>query len=107
MIDLLVQNPTAIAVIAGIFFVAYLVVHRALGHAQAGWLLLPGAAWALWALWELNIVLYSPEADIRVDLLAIVPLVLFVSIFGLIMLFMPHKPSAPAKRRAGKRHQTR
>ena len=46
MIDLLVQNPIAIAVIAGIFFVAYLVVHRALGHAQAGWLLLPGAAWA-------------------------------------------------------------
>ena len=86
MIDLLVQNPLAIAVIAGIFFVAYLVVHRALGHAQAGWLLLPGTAWALWALWELNIVLYSPEADIRVDLLLIAPLLLVLSVISIVLL---------------------
>ncbi len=97
MIDLLVQNPTAIAFVAAIFLVAYLVVPRAAGHFQARWLLLPAIAWALWALWELNIVLFSPEADIRVDLLLIVPLVLIASALGIIMVFVSRNSSAPGR----------
>lgn len=94
--SLFVQNPAAIAAVAGLFFGAYLLAHRSSRRGRSGWLLLPAVVWALWALWELNIVLFSPEADIRVDLLLIVPLVLAASVIGGVMLFVPRRPPASA-----------
>ncbi len=96
MIELFVQNPPMIALVAGLFFGAYLLARRSARRGRSRWLLWPTVTWAAWALWELAIVLFSPEADIRVDLLLIVPLVLIASVIGILMLFVPRKPSAPA-----------
>lgn len=94
IVNLFVNNPAVILLVAGLFFAGYLLVRRSTRARQAKWLLWPAVVWSLWAIWELAIVLFSPEADMRVDLLLIVPLVLIVSAAGIIMLFVPRKPAA-------------
>ena len=46
-------------------------------------------AWVLWAAWEFAVVCFSPEADMRVDLLLIIPAVLIASVVGFILVFWP------------------
>jgi hypothetical protein len=94
--SLFVNNPAVIFLVAGLFFGGYLLARRSTRTRQAKWLLLPAVAWTLWAAWELAIILYSPEADIRVELLLIIPLVLIASVAGIIMVFVPRKPAASA-----------
>lgn len=47
-------------------------------------LLWAAAAWALYAAWEWLVKVRTPEADIRVDLLVIWPMLLVVSIVALV-----------------------
>ena len=54
-----------------------------------GFLIIPAVAWLLWAAWEWAILTFSPEADIRVDLLIIIPLVMIASAAGLVLPFVP------------------
>lgn len=91
--DLFVHNPAVIFLVAGFFFAGYLLARRSAPSRQAKWLLLPAVAWTLWAAWELGIVLFSPEANIRIDLLLIIPVVLLLSIVGIVMVFVPRRPS--------------
>lgn len=44
-------------------------------------LLVPTAAWVLYAVWEWLVVWRTPEANIRVDLLLIWPVLLILSIW--------------------------
>ena len=47
-------------------------------------LLVPTIGWALYAVWEWFVVTRSPEANIRVDLLIIWPVLLILSIWFVI-----------------------
>jgi hypothetical protein len=44
-------------------------------------LLIPSLAWALYAAWEWLVQIKTPEANIRVDLMLIWPVVFFISIW--------------------------
>jgi hypothetical protein len=87
-----VQNPAWIALIGGLFFVAYLFL-RGNPQRRSRALLVPATAWLLWAVWEWAITVFSPEANIRVDLLLIIPVVLIASGFGIAALFFKRTPS--------------
>lgn len=82
--SLLVQKPLNIAVVAVLFGIGYLVRRfAAAGEApHAWWLLVAAAGWALYAAWEWLVMTRTPEADIRVDLLLIWPVLLLLSAWG-------------------------
>jgi len=50
-------------------------------------LLVAAMAWGLYAAWEWLVLTRSPEADIRVDLLVIWPLLLVVSVVAVVKVF--------------------
>ena len=92
IISTLITNPALLLIIGLAFFVAYLLLRsRAGSNLYPRALLWPGLAWTLWAAWEFAMTRFSPEANIRVDLLLIIPLVLLVSIFGLVRFFRGSK----------------
>ena len=84
--SLLVGKPLNIVAVA-LFFLAGHIVLRLTGigskrHPSA--LLVPTAVWACYAVWEWLIQVRTPEANIRVDLFVIWPIVLIISIwFGI------------------------
>jgi hypothetical protein len=81
-----VQHPERSALIAVLFLVLWLLLRGGRGttrRIQA--LLIPAAAWGLYAGWEWALTHWSPEANIRVDLLVIIPLLLLATIIGIIM----------------------
>ena len=87
-----VTNPAFLLLIGLLFFAAYLLLRGRDGNTlRSQALLWPGMAWTLWAIWEFSIARFSPEANIRVDLFLIIPLVLVVSIVGLVMFFRGSK----------------
>ena len=81
--SLFVQKPLHILAVAAAFGLVYLTLRfTPLGegrHLSA--LLVPTAAWALYAVWEWLVVWRTPEANIRVDLLLIWPVLLILSIW--------------------------
>jgi hypothetical protein len=88
IISQVITNPTLLLLIGLLFFVAYLLLRKRAGdNLRPRALLWPGVAWVLWAIWEFGIARVSPEANIRVDLLLIIPVVLVVTILGIVRLF--------------------
>ena len=85
-----VAQPLLLLVISALFFIGYLFT-RSNPNLRANALLAPAVLWLLWAVWEWIILRFSPEANIRVDLLLIFPIALIVSIVGVIMLFRRRK----------------
>lgn len=87
--SLFVQKPLNILAVAMVFAIGYFILRfSAIGdgkHPTA--LLVPTATWALFAVWEWLIVLRTPEANIRVDLLLILPVLLVVSVWFSIRAF--------------------
>lgn len=67
---LLVQQPLNIFLVAAAFMLAW-VFWRPRNKA----LHIPALAWLAYALWETLVLIQTPEANIRVDLLLIWPLV--------------------------------
>lgn len=55
--------------------------HRAGGHRVVG---VAAALWAVYGLWELSVAYYSPEANIRVDLLLIYPVLAVMSLWAVV-----------------------
>jgi len=78
-----IQNPSGIFLVSGLFFTVYLLTRSASFVSNPKALLWPATAWALWAIWELIIMKFSPEANIRVDLLLIIPILVIVMGYGL------------------------
>ena len=82
---LFVGKPLSILLVAG----ALLAVHLALRSSEFGAarhpraLLIAAAAWGLYAAWEWLVQSRTPEADIRVDLLLIWPLLALLSAWGI------------------------
>ena len=85
----LVAKPLNILVVAAVFLVGHIVVRFAgRGSGQHPWsLAVVAGAWALYAAWEWLVLVRTPEANIRVDLLLIWPALLIVSIWFAIRAF--------------------
>ncbi|NTU85813.1 MAG: hypothetical protein HGA45_41865 [Chloroflexales bacterium] len=83
-----VQHPERSALVAALFFVLWLVIWNSTGRGtklrDLG-LLIPAAAWCLYTLWEWAVNRFTPEADIRVDMLLIVPLLIIATIAGVVL----------------------
>jgi hypothetical protein len=87
--SLLVGKPLNILAVAVVFFAGNLLLQFSnIGpgrHPRS--LLVVAGAWALYAAWEWLVLVRTPEANIRVDLLVIWPLVLIVSIWFTVRAF--------------------
>jgi hypothetical protein len=83
--SLFVAHPLNILVVAGVFLAAYLAVRfAALGNGRHPRpLLIAATAWGLYVAWEWLVQTETPEANIRVDLLVIWPVLAVVSAWAL------------------------
>lgn len=83
--SLVVHKPLNIALVAVLFGIGFLV--RKFGGGgeapNAWWLLVAAAGWVLYAAWEWLVMTRTPEANIRVDLMLIWPVVLALSAWGI------------------------
>lgn len=86
---LLVAKPFNILVVALIFFAAAFAIRQQAQYRGKSIrpLLIAGAAWTLYAGWEWLVLIKTPEADIRVDLLLIWPIVGVLSLWAIYKLF--------------------
>ncbi|HET7456295.1 MAG TPA: hypothetical protein VFJ74_01490 [Gemmatimonadaceae bacterium] len=85
--DWFIGTPTLAIVPGVLFLLLYLARRRRL-------VLAAGVAWLIYAVYELGMehrVLCSGECDIRVDLLAIYPLLLLLSLAALVALVWPRR----------------
>ena len=85
--NLLVGKPLSIFLIAVAFFIAYLIVRNFSHRRRAKYLGITTIFWLLYAACELLIKIKTPDADIRVDLLVIWPVIFVLSLFSIILLF--------------------
>lgn len=79
--DLLVQQPLHILGVAVLLLLPW-----ALIRPRRPFLLAPSCAWLLYAAWEWLVILLSPGANIRVDLLVIWPLVAIATLWPYLRL---------------------
>ncbi len=82
------QHPERIALVSGIFFAIWLPLWNRGGRGRTLRdlaLLIPAGAWGLFAIYELAVNLLSPEADIRVDLLLIIPILIVATLAGIVL----------------------
>jgi hypothetical protein len=80
--EMLVGRPLAILAVALLWLAAYGVL-RSRSSVRPRPLLIASAGWGLYAAWEWLVLLRSPEADIRVDLLVIWPALALLSAWAL------------------------
>ena len=87
--SLFVAKPHFIALVALAFVAGYLVLRYMVpGIARRpATLLIASTAWGLYAAWEWLVLIRTPEANIRVDLLVLWPLLAIVSIWALYRAF--------------------
>jgi hypothetical protein len=81
--SLFVGKPGHILAVAGVLLLVHFLL-RMTGfgsgrHPRA--LIVAATAWVIYAAWEWLVVTFSPEANIRVDLMLIWPVVLILSIW--------------------------
>ena len=88
-VSLFIGNPKHILTVAFVFLAAYLLLRfTQTGKTRhPGSLLIASSAWGVYAAWEWLVHTKTPEANIRVDLLVIFPVLLIISAWGLIRLF--------------------
>ena len=84
--SLVVHRPLNILVVAAVFLVAFLVLRfTSFGEGkQAAALLVPVIGWGLYVAWEWLVMARTPEANIRVDLMVIWPVLLVLSVWFVI-----------------------
>jgi hypothetical protein len=83
--SLFVGKPLVILTVAAVFLIGYLALRfKALRIARSPRpLLMASSAWGLYAAWEWLVQIKTPEANIRVDLLVIWPVLAILSIWAL------------------------
>jgi len=87
--SLFVAKPQNILLVAVVFLAAYLAL-RITAHGigkHTGWLLAASAGWGFYAAWELLVQVKTPEANIRVDLLVMWPVLGILTLFSLYRTF--------------------
>jgi hypothetical protein len=84
-VSLLVGKPLNILAVGALFLAGYLALRfTALGAGRhPRWLLAAAGSWGLYAAWEWLVLVRSPEANIRVDLLVIWPVLAILSAWAL------------------------
>jgi hypothetical protein len=90
--NLFVQHPERSALVSGVFFAIWLVLWSRSGRGATlrdRGLLIPASAWLLYAGYEFVVNRASPEANIRVDMLLIIPLLLVLTIIGIVLAVRP------------------
>lgn len=83
-----IQHPERSALVSGIFFTVWLLLWNRGGRGRTLRdlaLLIPAAAWGLFAVYELAVNLLTPEADMRVDMLLIAPLLIVAMVAGIVL----------------------
>lgn len=88
--SIFVLKPLNILAIALLFLTCYLTMRRTLKVnlvSRTRMLLITTIAWGSYAGWELMVLIMTPEANIRVDLLIIWPILAFLSIWSIFRLF--------------------
>ena len=84
-----VQQPLHILAVALVHFVLWAALRfgkiPVVRHPNA--LLLPALAWMAYAAWEWLVLVKTPEANIRVDLLIIWPLLVILTIWAMLRMF--------------------
>lgn len=87
--SLFVAKPQIIVLVALAFAAGYLALRfLAPGIARhPGSLLIASTAWGLYAAWEWLVLIKTPEANIRVDLLVLWPVLAIVSLWALYRAF--------------------
>jgi hypothetical protein len=87
--SLFVGKPLNILALAVLFLAGYLTLRfTALGKARhPRSLLIASAAWGLYAAWEWLVQIKTPEANIRVDLIVIWPVLAILSAWMLFRAF--------------------
>lgn len=89
LVSLFVGKPQNILAVAVVFLAGYLLLRfTALGLSRHSRLLLiASAAWGFYAAWERLVQVRTPEANIRVDLLVIWPVLAILSAWALFRAF--------------------
>jgi hypothetical protein len=82
----LVQQPLHILGVSSIYFIiwALLRFYWVKENLHPNAILLSGACWLLYAVWEWVVLIKTPEANIRVDLLLIWPVLLLLTIWAVV-----------------------
>lgn len=87
--SLFVAKPQNILVVTVILFLLFLVMQfkkfQFFYHPK--WILIASIAWGLYAFWEWMILIKTPEANIRADLLLIWPLLAIITAWALYRVF--------------------
>jgi hypothetical protein len=78
-----VQHPLRILALVAIYVAAWALLRRSRAGRKADALLWPAAFCAAFAAWEWLVLLRTPEADIRFDLLLIWPVLLIATVWAL------------------------
>lgn len=103
--SLFVGRPLPILVVAALFLAGHLALRLTTPSAgrHPRWPLVAAVAWSLYAAWEWLVQARTPEANIRVDLLVIWPVLALLSAWALLRAFrqagLPDEISA--RRRPG------
>ena len=82
-------KPQHILTVAVVFLAGYLVLRfTPIGNARhPRSLFIASTAWGLYAAWEWLVLIKTPEANLRVDLLVIFPVLTILSTWALYRLF--------------------
>ena len=82
---LFIGKPLRSAAVAAVFLVLYAAMRRwgAGPHPTSRWPLAAAVAWLAYAAWEWLILVRTPEANIRIDLLVIYPALAVISLWAL------------------------
>jgi len=83
--SLFVGKPLNIVAVTAIYLVGYILLRSTAfgaGHRPRP-LLVPAVSWGLYAVWEWLVHVRTPDANIRVDLLVIWPILVIVSVWAL------------------------
>ncbi len=89
LVSMFVGNPPGILAVAALLLAGYLALRfTALGAGRRPrWLLAAAGAWGLYAAWEWLVLVRTPEANIRVDLLLVWPALAIFSAWALFRSF--------------------
>ncbi len=87
--SLFVGKPLSIVAVAAAFLALYLAIRHTNTRQRRSvrWPLAAAIAWATYAAWEWLVLVKTPEADIRVDLLLIYPGLVLLSVWALFRAF--------------------